>query len=748
MEFLFLPIDEQNQQRDSGNLVLCMSWVIVVGIESLQSEIREHHRMNHPELFKKSSQIKFDRQLPLKHQPNQSSIKYKIDRDRFVNNLLRKMSITEKIGQMTQLDIGTITKPNSASLNYTQLDYLTKTFNIGSFLNSPVSQGTVDNGTIYTLNTTTWMNLIKDIQTYSIKNSPNKIPMIYGLDSVHGANYIHKGTLFPHNTGLAATFNPALATKVGSVTAKDTTAVGIPWIFAPVLDLGINPLWSRIYETFGEDPHVAATMGSAVIRGLQGNQDPFNGHIESPYGVGSAKHFFGYSNPKSGKDRTPAWIPEIMMRRYFLPSFAAGVNEGIGTVMVNSGEINGRPMHATRKYLTDLLQDELEFEGVIVTDWEDIIKLCYFHHIASNPYEAISIALDAGIDMSMVPSDTSFPTYLREMVLAGIVPEHRLDRSVRKILNLKYSLGLFKNPFPDPNNPYLKTVGSAEDRALAASIVEESIVLLQNHNNTLPLSKTIGSILVTGPSANNLTNLNGGWSIHWQGALNDSEFPFGTTILKGFKQTLNNTQVKVEYKVGAMFGSSNEPLLKEAADASSTADATIVVIGELPEAETPGDINDLTMDPSNTALLEAILDNAKGPVILVIVESRPRVIDPKLVARCSAVLMAFLPGSEGGKPIADIVFGNVNPSGRMPLTYPAYTGDIGVTYFHKFSESLATSPLFEFGQVDLEPGNSTFVKFRLALADFSYISEDLMVTIDSGLFQIAIGTIQMNLILE
>jgi len=618
-------------------------------------------------------------------------------RDSFVDNLLSKMSIAEKIGQMTQLDITTLTYPNSVQINETQLAYVCKNFFIGSFLNSPVS-GEVMGDTHY-LNTSDWINIINTIQQVSVESSPNGIPMIYGLDSVHGANYVHKATLFPHNTGVAATFNPDFATKAAIITSKDTSAVGIPWVFAPVLGIGVQPLWSRIYETFGEDPYVASVMGAAAVRGFQGGNNSFDGPINGPSTVCTAKHYFGYSDPESGKDRTSAWIPERMLRRYFLPSFDAAISAGAGTVMVNSGEVNGVPMHASYKYLTEVLRDELGFEGVAVTDWQDIEKLVYFHHTAADNTEAIMQALDAGIDMSMVPLDLSFPIALNQMVADGLVPESRLDISVKRILNLKYALGLFANPYANPSNKYLETVGQLEDREIAAQAAQESIVLLQNNNNVLPLNPAnLKNILVTGPSANNIRNLNGGWSVHWQGALGDYEFPYGTSILSGIQQLLNETaDVNIQFEVGTEIDVAlNQSSIDAAVAAAQNSDVVIMVLGELPEAETPGDISDLTLDPNQQLLLASVIATGK-PVVLILVEARPRVIDPALIAQCSAVLMAFLPGSEGGKPIADILFGNVNPSGKMPLTYPSATGDIGVPYYHKYSANGVTNPLFEFG---------------------------------------------------
>ncbi|KAM9953761.1 hypothetical protein ACTFIW_007128 [Dictyostelium discoideum] len=652
-----------------------------------------------PRTFGNKRELKLEySQIYPKKQLNQENINFMSARDTFVDNLMSKMSITEKIGQMTQLDITTLTSPNTITINETTLAYYAKTYYIGSYLNSPVSGGLA--GDIHHINSSVWLDMINTIQTIVMEGSPNKIPMIYGLDSVHGANYVHKATLFPHNTGLAATFNTQHATTAAQITSKDTVAVGIPWVFAPVLGIGVQPLWARIYETFGEDPYVASMMGAAAVRGFQGGNNSFDGPINAPSAVCTAKHYFGYSDPTSGKDRTAAWIPERMLRRYFLPSFAEAITgAGAGTIMINSGEVNGVPMHTSYKYLTEVLRGELQFEGVAVTDWQDIEKLVYFHHTAGSAEEAILQALDAGIDMSMVPLDLSFPIILAEMVAAGTVPESRLDLSVRRILNLKYALGLFSNPYPNPNAAIVDTIGQVQDREAAAATAEESITLLQNKNNILPLNtNTIKNVLLTGPSADSIRNLNGGWSVHWQGAYEDSEFPFGTSILTGLREITNDTaDFNIQYTIGHEIGvPTNQTSIDEAVELAQSSDVVVVVIGELPEAETPGDINDLSMDPNEVLLLQQLVATGK-PVVLILVEARPRILPPDLVYSCAAVLMAYLPGSEGGKPIANILMGNVNPSGRLPLTYPGTTGDIGVPYYHKYSENGVTTPLFQFG---------------------------------------------------
>ncbi|KYR01502.1 beta glucosidase [Tieghemostelium lacteum] len=647
----------------------------------------------HEKLYKRT--IKLPEPKIKKHLSSESK-KYRETRDIFVADLMSKMSVQEKIGQMTQLDISTITIPGSILLNETQLSYFAKTYFVGSFLNTVTSGGV--QGPYHFYNVSNWLSILQTIQQITIESSPNQIPMIYGLDSVHGANYVQGATLFPHNTGVAATFNPQYAHDVGRVAAKDTSAVGIPWVFAPVLGLGVQPLWSRMYETFGEDPYLVSLMGASAVQGIQGNNNTEDGYLSRPSAVCTAKHYFGYSDPVAGKDRTPAWIPERMLRRYFLPTFKAALDAGAGTIMINSGEVNGVPMHASHKYLTSVLRDELDFEGVAVTDWQDIEKLHYYHKIAASETEAVVMALDAGIDMSMVPLDVSFPNILLKLVQDGVIPESRLDKSVKRILNLKYSLGLFEQPYPEPSNQYLDTIGSLEDRETAANMVEESITLLQNTNSFLPLNPSnIKNILVTGPSSNSLRNQNGGWSIHWQGAVSDDEFPFGTTILSGIQQVLNETSAQVTYELGCEIGTPfNQSQIDASVQAASQADVVVLVIGELPEAEIPGDTNDLAMDPNEVALLTQLLATGT-PVVLILVEPRPRILSPALVAQCSAVLMAYLPGSEGGKPIANILFGNVNPSGRLPFTYPSTTGDIGVYYYHKNANTNVTFPLFEFG---------------------------------------------------
>eukprot|EP01133_Synstelium_polycarpum_P013436 gene13436-15834_t len=700
------------------------------------------------------------------------------DRDIFVSDLLSKMSVAEKVGQMTQIDVNVLMIRNTTRLNPIAMTLFAAGLHVGSYLNSPTGYSDTLDGK-NSLNSTEWLNIIKTIQQYTIAGSPNKIPMLYGVDSVHGAILIKDAVLFPHNFGIGATFNPELAKKAAMVSSKDTSSVGIPWSFTPVLDIGINPLWARTYETFGEDPYLVSKMGAHVVNGVQGGRHSSQQYITMPSTLCSIKHFLGYSDPLSGKDRSSAW------------------------------------------YLTEVLRDELMFDGMVISDYMDVLKLRDFHHVASNEYSAIYKSLDAGIDMSMVPFDISFTTKLISMVKGGAIPESRLDHSVRKVLNLKYSAGLFNNPYPDPNNEYAKTIGSKQDRQLAVSIIQESITLLKNKNNVLPLNENkMTNILVTGPMSNSLVYQSGGWTVHWQGANREDQFSYGTTILNGIRQVLNNTNANVMYELGTEIENINATGIAMAAQVASVADGVVICLGEKPYAEIKGNIDDLSMDRAQIALLESVISSAKGPVVLVLVQGRPRIIPSTIIAKVDAVIMAYLPGPDGGQPIADIIFGRVNPSGRLPLTYPNNTADI-VPYYHKYQSQKTTSPLFPFGhglsyttftysnitcnatrvshtnytapmmqhidvgitiqntgtirgketvllyigdlyaevtpevkmlknfnKIDLEPGQTTTVHFVLDPLDFSFIGIDNKVTIEAGQFNITIGPTQLYLELE
>src|SRR6476660_4753793 len=419
-----------------------------------------------------------------------------------IEDLLKRMTLEEKVGQMTQLAIGMVVngRDQDVKIDPAKLEKAVVKYGVGSILNVSDQALTVDK----------WRDFIGQMQEAATKKTRLGIPIIYGIDSIHGANFVQGATLFPQEIGMAATWNPELMKRAAEIAAIETRAAAIPWSFSPVLDLGRNPLWPRFWETFGEDPYLAKVMGVAFTRGLEGTDVSSQTQVAS-----SLKHYMGYSFPLTGRDRTPAWIPDNYLREYFLPTFDAAVKAGARTIMVNSGEINGVPGHVNRHVLTDILRNELGFNGFVVSDWEDIKKLVTVWRIAATEKEATRMAVMAGIDMSMVPNDYSFADQLIALVKEGAVPQSRIDEAVRRILRVKFELGLFDKPMPDAT---LKSrLGSMEARQTSLQAAQESMTLLKNENNLLPLSKT-KKVLVTGPTADSLISLNNGWSYVWQGS--------------------------------------------------------------------------------------------------------------------------------------------------------------------------------------------------------------------------------------
>jgi beta-glucosidase len=602
--------------------------------------------------------------------------------DQKVDAMVAKMTLQEKVGQMTQLTIDDVldkkvSSPDNWVVDTAKMNEAILKYHIGSLLNVSAQATTREH----------WYNLISNIQQVAGKTRL-KIPVIYGIDAMHGDNYTIGATLFPQEIGMAATFNPDLATREAVITAYEVRASYIPWNFSPVLDLGRNPLWPRIYETFGEDPYLAKTMGAAVIKGYQGTD------LSSKYNVASCmKHYLGYSFPLDGKDRTPAWIPDRYMREYFLPSFAAAIKAGAHTVMINSSEINGVPVHSSKYLLTDVLRGELHFDGVVVSDWQDIKYLHDRHHIAATQKDAVMIAINAGVDMSMVPYDYSFYNYLVELVKENKVPMTRINESVKRILKLKYELGLFDHPVGNPDD-YPK-FGSAEFEAVSLKAATESITLLKNNNNILPLKKDM-KVLVTGPGANTMRALDGGWSYTWQGALSDKFAADKNTVLKAITQKIGSDNVK--YEPGTSFDSVMD--IESAVKAAKKSDVVVLCLGEPSYAENPGNINDLNL-PAAQMELAAELEKTGKPVILVMGEGRPRIIT-EAESKSAATIMMYLSGNEGGNALADILFGDANPSGKLPITYPRYPNAL-VNYYRKNIENgnsddaMGYNPLYSFG---------------------------------------------------
>ncbi len=619
------------------------------------------------------------------------------DNSRKIEDLLKRMTLEEKVGQMTQLTIGMIVtgQDQNIQIDPAKLEKAIVRYGVGSILNVSDQALTPDK----------WHDTIKQIQDAATKKTRLGIPVIYGIDSIHGANYVQGATLFPQEIGMAATWNPELMKQGSEIAAMETRAAGIPWSFSPVLDIGRQPLWPRFWETFGEDPYLTKVMGVAFVRGLEGLDVAAQDRVAS-----SLKHYMGYSLPLTGRDRTPALIPENHLREYVLPPFAAAVKAGARTIMVNSGEINGVPGHINHHLLTGILRDELGFKGFVVTDWEDIKKLVTIWRVAPNEKEATRMAVMAGNDMSMVPLDYSFADHLIALVKEGGVPQSRIDEAVRRILRVKFELGLFEKPTPDPA---LKSkIGLPESRQAALEAARESMTLLKNANNLLPLAKN-RKILVTGPTADSMISLNNGWSYVWQGS-EESLYPKDRpTVRRAIETKAGAANVtyapgtKITRAPGSPSNSSptdveTEVDIPAAVRAAQAADVVVLCLGEGSYTETPGNITDLNLGEPQLKLAEAIAATGK-PIVLVLLEGRPRIIN-RIVDKAGAVLMAYNPGNEGGQAIADVLFGDINPSGKLPFTYPRTPNGL-ITYDHKPFETentafgnMAFKPQFEFGQ--------------------------------------------------
>lgn len=613
--------------------------------------------------------------------------------DTKVNDLLAQMTLEEKVGQMTQISINVFFEGEKlyqptlpVQLQKDSLQKFIVDHHIGSIFGCAR----------FPFEREEWKHFITDIQDIATTETRLKIPVIYGIDAIHGVTFTKGSTIFPQQIGMAATWNPELIEEAGRITAYETKASGQPWNFAPVLGLGRQPLWSRFFETFGEDVYLTRTMGKALIKGMEGND------ISDPNQVAACmKHYIGYSIPTSGKDRTAAMIPERQLREYFLPPFEDAIATGVHTVMINSGEINGIPVHCNKYLLTEVLRNELGFEGVAVTDFKDIKLLHESHKVAASYKEAVKMAINAGIDMSMTPMDVNFSQYLIELVNEGEVPMARIDESVFRILKLKYQLGLFENPVPDFDAYPNFACKEHQDAALKTAI--ESITLLKN-NNLLPLKKS-QQILVTGPTANAMTYLNGPWTYTWQG--NDKNFDpeEKNTIYEAIKQ-VNSSAHLVE---GTTI--TKDTNLAEAISVAQTSDVIIACLGETPGVEEKGNIVDLNFEKAQINLIKQLAKTGK-PIVLIINSGRPRILN-EIEELVDAIVFAYLPGNEGGDAIAKLLFGEENFSGKLPFTYPKYTGSLWSHYDHKNTdlniegEIRAYNPLYEFG-------------FGLSYTEFNY----------------------------
>lgn len=612
-----------------------------------------------------------------------------------IEALLRRMTVKEKVGQMTQLTIDMVTTGDDQNvvIEEAKLRKAVMEYGVGSILNVNNQAITLDH----------WHRIIGPIQQ-AAKKSRLKIPVIYGVDSIHGANYVQGSTLFPQEIGMAATWNPRLMLRAAEIAAMETRAAGIPWSFSPVLDVGRNQVWPRFWETFGEDPYLATVMGASFVRGLEGDDVASGKHVAS-----SLKHYVGYSLPMTGRDRTSSLIPEHYLREYFLPPFAAAVKAGARTVMINSAEINGVPGHINKRLMTDVLKGELGFDGFIVSDWEDIKKLVTQWRVAKDEKEATRLAVMAGIDMGMVPLSYTFSDDLIALVKEKRVPMSRIDDAVRRILRVKFELGLFENAMPDPSLRVNHGKPEYADAALEAA--RESIVLLKNQKDILPLSQN-KKVLVTGPTADSMISLNNGWTYVWQGS-EPSLYPnTKPTIQKAIAEKIG--PAKFRYVAGtrlvrrANSASNSNPTdidevvdIDAAIDAAKESDVIVLCLGEGSYTEHPGSIADLTLAEVQLEFAERVISTGK-PVVLVLSQGRPRVIS-RIADKVAGIVLAMNPGNEGGRAVADILFGDYNPNGKLPFTYPRSPGYL-TTYDANFFDRVmdgpkrpSFEPQFEFG---------------------------------------------------
>ena len=596
-----------------------------------------------------------------------------------IQEWLKKMTLEEKIGQMCEITIDVVSdfeasKKNGFTLNPAMLDTVIGKYKVGSLLNVPLSVAQKKEK---------WAEAIKQIQDLSMKEIG--IPCIYGVDQIHGTTYTLDGTMFPQGINMGAAFNRELTEKAAAISAYETKAGCIPWTYAPVVDLGRDPRWSRMWENYGEDCYVNAEMGKASVRGFQGS-DP--NHIGEYNVAACMKHYMGYGVPVSGKDRTPSSISRSDMREKHFAPFLAAIRQGALSVMVNSGVDNGMPFHANRELLTEWLKEDLNWDGMIVTDWADINNLCTRDHIAATKKEAVKIAINAGIDMSMVPYEVSFCDYLKELVQEGEVPMSRIDDAVARVLRLKYRLGLFENPYWDIKK-YNK-FGSEEFARVALQAAEESEVLLKNEGNILPLAKGT-KILLAGPNANSMRCLNGGWSYSWQGHLADQCAGAYNTIYESLCNKYGKENII--YEPGVTYApykndnwwEENQPEIEKSVAAASRADVIIACIGENSYCETPGNLTNLTMSENQRNLVKALAATGK-PVILILNQGRPRIIND-IVPLAKAVVNVMLPSNYGGDALANLLAGDANFSGKMPFTYPKHINALA-NYDYKPCENM------------------------------------------------------------
>ena len=552
-----------------------------------------------------------------------------------VEQTLSRMTLQEKVGQMNELSIDVLGHWEGYQfvLDKDKLENVFLRYKVGSILNTP---GPVAQTPEW------WQHTIRTINDYSLRACG--IPCVYGLDQNHGTTYTLGGTLFPQNTNLGASFDPDLARQAATITAYETRAANCPWTYSPTVDLSRDARWPRVWENFGEDCLVNAVLGKAMVEGFQG---PDPNHIDKFHIGTSIKHYMAYGTARTGKDRTPAYVPEWELREKHFAPFKACVEAGATSVMVNSASINGTPVHISAKYLTQWLKEETGWDGVIVTDWADIDNLWKREMVAANKKDAICMAINAGIDMAMEPYNLDFCDLLIELVNEGRVPMSRIDDAVRRILRMKYRMGLFD--MPNTNIKDYPKYGSAEHFKAAQDAAVQTMVLLKN-KGILPLAQG-KRILVTGPNANSMRCLNGGWSYTWQGKDADKFASQHNTILEAMQQRFGSANIIYEpgvtYNNEGLYWEENEPQIERAVQAAAGADVILACVGENSYAETPGNLDDLALSVNQRNLVKALAATGK-PIVLILNEGRPRLVSD-IEPLADAVVDILLPGNETGR---------------------------------------------------------------------------------------------------
>lgn len=589
-----------------------------------------------------------------------------------VESVLKKMTLEEKVGQMVQLTAGAFCTDDL--VDTAKVRHLVKEYKIGSFLNTfgPTSRPRAVTA-----------EQIKKIQDITMEELG--IPMVYGLDMIHGATYLDDATFYPQEVNLAATFDRSYAEMMGKVIAYESRAAMTPWVFSPVMDLSRNPSWPRVWESWGEDPYLQSEMSVAEVIGAQGS-DP--NHIGLENVAVSIKHYLGYGAAASGKDRTPAYIaPDDLREKYFRP-FKECMQAGALTMMVNSASINSVPVHASHEYLTEWAKEQLKWDGMAVTDWADINNLYTREHIAADRKEAVALGINAGIDMIMDPYDPEVCKDIIAAVNEKMIPMSRIDDAVRRVLRLKVRLGLFENPVWNVDNYDKFACKEFQDNSYDAAV--ESMVLLKNEDNVLPISAG-KKILVVGPNANSMRTLNGGWSYTWQGDA-DKFASQHNTIFEALQKVYG--EKNVSYVAGVNYNMASRKWNKEtdidinaAVRAARKADIIVACIGENTYCESPGNINDLNLSSNQKELVRSLAKTGK-PIVMVLNEGRPRIIND-IEPLAKAVVDIMLPGNYGGDALASLISGKENFSGRLPFTYSKYVNSLH-TYDYKVSENVQT----------------------------------------------------------